>query len=190
VTTPFAFAEVAFLDAMPTTDIYLDSNVWDLSFDRNIDLAAEFPPDEFRLWITREMEFEIPKMPERKRKFVRATIATCNIGTDALFGFYDDSKPPDEQRVRGFDQGRWASKQELDFIAQEHRSDVVRPTKLQKHEADISLAARSFHSVVLTLDTKRGPLKRASRQGGKVVFLNGFDTCGISLREFVLQAIS
>jgi hypothetical protein len=188
VTTRFLLAEMAYLRAV-LTNIYLDSNVWDFLFDRNIYLSSEFPPEEVRLWITREMEFEIPQMPERKRTFVQTTIAKCNIGTDAFFGFFDDSRPPEEQRVQGFGHGRWASAQELDFLASENRSVVVRPTKLHKHEADVSLAARSFHSVVLTLDAKRGPLKRAFRQGGKVVFLNSFDTCSISLREFVLKAI-
>jgi len=55
---------------------------------------------------------------------------------------------------------------------------------LYKHEADISLAARSFHSVVLTHD-KSGPISAAYQQGGKVVCLTNFDASDMSLGEFV-----
>ena len=58
-------------------------------------------------------------------------------------------------------------------------------TKLYKDEADISLATRSFHSVVLSLDAKRGPINNAYKQGGKVVFLTDFDKSGKSLRDFI-----
>jgi hypothetical protein len=63
-----------------------------------------------------------------------------------------------------------------------------RPTKLHPGEADISLAARSFHSVVLSLDKKKGPLKDAYEQGGKVVFSTDFDKSGMSLSDFIKAA--
>ena len=47
---------------------------------------------------------------------------------------------------------------------------------------------RSIHSVALSLDTKSGPLKDAYRQGGKVVFLTGFDKSGMSLSDFIKAA--
>jgi hypothetical protein len=61
---------------------------------------------------------------------------------------------------------------------------------LYPKEADISLAARSFHSVVLTFDKKKGPLKDAYDQGGTVVFLTDFDKSGMSLRDFIKRAWS
>ena len=124
------------------------------------------------------MEFEIPQMPERKRTFVEATIAKCNIGTDAFFGFFDNSRPPDEQRVQGFGQGQWRANGNWISFPGEPKCRRA-PNKAHKHEADVSLAARSFHSVVLTLDTKRGPLKRAFRQGGKA-FFSMILTCAVS----------
>jgi hypothetical protein len=93
----------------------------------------------------------------------------CNIQTDVYFGFADDSMPAAQQRFGGFDVGRFASPEEIAFIASQRASSVERPTKLQKHEADISLAARSFHAVVLTLDRKRAALRNARKQGGKIV---------------------
>jgi hypothetical protein len=59
---------------------------------------------------------------------------------------------------------------------------------LYAKEADISLAARSFQSIVLSLDKKNGPLKSALKQGGKVVFLTDFDASGLSLRDFIKAA--
>jgi hypothetical protein len=109
----------------------------------------------------------------------------CNIQTDSYLGFADDSKPADEQRFGGFDVGRFASDEEIAFIASQKASSVVRPTKLQKHEADITLAARSFHAVVLSLDRKSVALRNAYDQGGKVVYLDDFDASSLSLAEFI-----
>lgn len=62
-------------------------------------------------------------------------------------------------------------------------------TKLYKNEADISVAARAIHSVVLTLDKKVGPINDAYKQGGNVVFLNDFDSSGLTLKEFILHSL-
>jgi hypothetical protein len=84
--------------------------------------------------------------------------------------------------------GRWAHPDEIAFFASQRAPQVERPTKLQKHEADISLAARSFHSVVLTLDKRSTALKAAYDQGGKVVWLNGFDASGLTLADYIRNA--
>jgi hypothetical protein len=175
--------------------VYLDSNIWNFLLDRRLDLAIELPRDEFSLFLTREAEIEIPPIPERKaelKAFVEKTITDCEIKTHSYFGFYDQSHPPNEQRVGGFDVGYWASKEELAFIEQQRSrlSTEKKPaTQLYRNEADISLAARSFHSVVLTLDKKNGPLKDAYEQGGKVVFLTNFDNSGMSLSAFIKTAL-
>ena len=168
-------------------EIYFDSNNWDFLQARNIDLAAEFPADRYRLWITREAEFEIACVPSGVRPYVEDAIARCGVRTDRIFGFYNQSLPMDEQRIAGFNQGRWISAEESAFIQGEGRSTAIRPTKLYKNEADIALAARSMHSVVLTLD-RTGPLKRAENQGGMIVSLEDFDASGLSLRQFVHRA--
>ncbi len=172
--------------------VYIDNNVWDFLFERQMDLAKELPRDEFCVCITREAEFEIPPMPPEKRVFVEATIARCKIITDVFFGFGSESLPLDEQRVGGFGEGRWISPEELAFIEQQQTAlkDRMRPTKLYGGEADLSLAARSVHAVVLSLDKKRGPINKAYEQGGKVVFLTDFDKSGLTLREFIHAALA
>lgn len=55
---------------------------------------------------------------------------------------------------------------------------------LNKQEADIELGALSVHNYVLTLDKKPGPLKSASENSGKVIFLNELSP---SLDPSVLQ---
>jgi hypothetical protein len=172
----------------PPYDIFFDNNVWDFLQARKIDLATEFPRDRYRLWITREAEFEIAAVPDAVRPYVEDAIKRCGVRTDRIFGFGNPSLPIDEQRVGGFGQGRWISPEEMDFIQGERQSTRLRRTKLFKNEADIALAARSMHTVVLTLDKKRGPLKRAANKGGKILFLKGFDASGLSLSAFVQRA--
>jgi len=65
-----------------------------------------------------------------------------------------------------------------------------RRSKLHPNEADVSLAARAFHSVVLSLDAKPGPIKDACQQGGMVVFLTDFDKSGLSLGDFILKSLA
>lgn len=174
--------------------VYIDNNVWDFLFKRQIDLSVELPRDEFCLCLTREAEFEIPPIPLEKaelKAFIEATIAKCGIQTDSFFGFNDDSLPPDEQRYGGWDVGRWITPEEMAFITQQRtalKDSKKRLTKLYPGEADISLAARSLHSVILSLDAKAGPINDAYKQGGKVVFLTDFDKSGISLSDFIKTA--
>lgn len=174
------------------TNIYIDHNVWDFLFDRQLDLTKELAAIEFALYLTREAEFEIPPTPDNKRQYIEETILKCNIEVRPYFGFYDNQHSSSDQRVGGFDVGYWASQEEINFIhSQRLRLGVKKKekTRLFKNEADISLAARSFQSVVLTLDKKAGPLLDAHQQGGKVVFLNDFDKSGLSLKEFIFSVI-
>lgn len=174
---------------MPTA-IYIDGNVWNFLFDRQLDLAVELPSRSWTLTHTREAEFEIPVGKPELDDFINSTMKRCNVRTDSFFGFSDANKPLDEQRFGGFNVGRWAHPEEIAFIANQRFSSVKRPTKLSKHEADISLAARALHSIVLTLDKKSAPLRIARSQGGKVVYLNDFDAGDMSLANFIINAIA
>ena len=174
--------------------VYIDNNVWDFLFERKIDLSLELPRDEFCLCLTREAEFEIATIPPGKvdPQFIEETVRKCTIEVRPYFGFYDENHSPAEQRVSGFDQGYWASREELAFIDQQKTrlGEVKKPkTGLYTNEADISFAARAFQSAVLTLDNK-GPINDAYKQGGKVVFLNDFDARGLSLKDFIKMHIS
>ncbi len=51
-------------------DIFIDNNVWDILWNQNVDLEVELPCEEFNLKMTREADFEIPKMPDEKRNYV------------------------------------------------------------------------------------------------------------------------
>ena len=142
------------------------------------------------LWLCREAEFEIPPIPDKRadlKAFIYDTIDRCTIRTDSFFGFYDKGLPAAEQRVEGFDVGRWAQPEELAFIEQQRTPLTGKnpKTKLLKNEADTSIAARAFTSIVLSLDAKKGPINNAYKQGGKIVFLNDFDDSGLCLSEFI-----
>lgn len=175
--------------------VYIDNNVWDFLLERKLDLAIELPREEYCLCLTREAEFEIPPIPVEKaelKAFIEKTIKDSGIETRPFFGFYDEGHPPDEQRVGGWGEGYWVSNEERAFIEQQKTrlGGGKKPsTRLYKNEADISLAARSFHSVVISLDKKTGPLNDAYKQGGKVVFLTEFDMSGMSLSDFIKQKI-
>ncbi|MQT83993.1 hypothetical protein SAMN04490192_3398 [Pseudomonas lundensis] len=176
--------------------IYIDNNVWDFLFERGMDLAHELPAPEFCLAITREAEFEIPPIPEEKadlKAFIQRTVKAV-VKTDYLFGFGNPAHPPNEQRVGGFDLGRFADESLLDFIRQQKTplSDRLNEkTRLRKNEADLSIAARSFTSVVITLDAKtKGPINAAYKAGGKIVYLTDFDKSGMSLREFIVAELA
>lgn len=175
--------------------VYIDANVWNLLFDHQIDLTAEFPANQYCLCMTREAEFEIPPIPEEKaelKTFINTTVQRA-VKTVPLFGFYDESVPVDEQRYGGGDQGCFASEAELAFMAQQRSTIGARmkaKSRLYPNEADVALASRSFESVVLTLDAKKGPLNTAYQQGGQVVFLDQFLTSGLCLRAFVERAIA
>jgi hypothetical protein len=91
--------------------VYLDNNVWDFLFERQIDLSSELPSDRFCLAITREAEFEIPTIPDHKdelKAYISRTIDRCGVRTDYLFGFRCESLSADQQRYGGFNIGRWA----------------------------------------------------------------------------------
>lgn len=178
------------MSTMPLS-LFIDSNAWDAFFDRGIDLHLELPSDQFSIQITREAEFEIPHMPHDKRQYVEAALNGKMISTDTYFGFYDESLSPEQQRVAGFDCGRFASEEEVAVLREERSSvgQTRRPTGLYKNEADVSLAARSTVSVVLTCDGK-GALKRAKTMyGGTIVDLKKWNT-GESLASFIRAELS
>ncbi len=83
-------------------------------------------------------------------------------------------------------------------VAQIRKRGPLRPPRklnmtVSPNEADISVGARSFRAVVLSLDEKRkgrkGPINDALAAGGKVIFLNDFNTSGKSLRDFILERL-
>jgi hypothetical protein len=166
--------------------LFIDSNAWDVFFERDIDLHLELHSDEFSILITKEAEFELSLMPVEKREYVEAAFKAKRILIDSYFGFYDESLSLEQQRLTGFDCGRFASEEELKVLREERSSigPTKRPTGLYKNEADVSLAARSMVSVVLTCDGKKA-LKRAREiYGGTVIDLKRWKS-GESISTFI-----
>ena len=54
----------------------------------------------------------------------------------------------------------------------------------------MAVGVRSVHSVVLTLDAKHGPIRRARKNAGRVVLLTDFDKHGMSLADFIKARLS
>lgn len=170
--------------------LYVDSNVFNFLFDKGINLREEFPADLYELRIIGEQDLEnraIPEGKEELRKFIYQAIESYPIKVDRLFGFYDERHDAFDQRVGGYGVGRYASLEEIEFIRVERKDHGEKKRSgLYKDEADISLGARALGGgIVLSNDSKKGPLPRAKEQGGRVVFLNEFDPSRESLRAYV-----
>ena len=171
-----------------TVTIYIDHNVWDYLFEKDVDLLSELPATKYVLAITREAEFEIPPTPDAKRQYITKALEACSVEARPYFGFFEDDHPANEQRVAGLDEGYFASAREVEFIESQRSrlsSEKKSKTRLFKNEADISLAARSFDSIVLTFDKKAGPLKDAFDLGGNVIYLESAQVTGLSIGTVV-----
>lgn len=167
---------------MGKASVYIDNNVWDILFNNNIDLSKELPSEEFSLAITKEATFEIDSIPNAELQYyARKQIEKCRIKIDAIFGWYDESLPREMQRFAGFGSnedpdsgGRLLSEEEAKvFIAEAPKEQdnprPVRPSGLYKHEADISLAARATHSIVLTCNIKQALKRSHAKEGSRVI---------------------
>ena len=174
--------------------ITLDNNVWNFLFDRNIDLASELPADIFVISITREVEIEasaIPHLDSKKalKEYIARTVASCGIETTWVFGFAHEGPGP--QRYGGFGVGVWQSPAETEFYATirerflEGKSQ--KKSQLFDNEGDAAVAAKSISSIAITceLPDKPGPLRFAAQHGGNVLYLQEFDTSGMTLRRYI-----
>lgn len=186
---------------MEKISVYIDNNIWDELYKYEIDLSEELPTSIFSLAITKEANFEIESIPHPEiKEYAKNQIKKCEIRTDAIFGFYDESLPAEMQRFEGFGSdddpdsgGRLLSDDEAAvFIAEnlniDSKNRSVRPTGLYKHEADISLAARATHSIVLTRNIK-GALKRAhQKKSARVIDMKLYKP-EIRLYDFIVSEI-
>ena len=177
--------------------IFIDSCAWDKLFYFKIDLAKEFPSNEFKLCLTREVNaFELNhlkgiKSKERLSAYIQDQIEKSSIQEHAYFGFCSYNDPPGyKSRRLGFNKGKWLTYDDSQVIQKYKFQGQIRPTGLYSNEADASLAVRAdLGSVVLTGETllKNGPLKKATKNSGRVLSLTKFRPNEMSLREFVLS---
>jgi hypothetical protein len=176
--------------------VTLDNNVWNFLFERQTKLREELPADQFALFITREVKIETLAIPKGGRKdalkqYIRETIAACGIQTTYVFGFATPGPGP--QRVGGFDQGTWQSQTEREFYDAISSRFLLGKSatrnQLTRNEADAAVAAQSFFSIALTCEklATAGPLRFAAEHGGKVLYLPGIETAGLSLKDYIRE---
>jgi len=174
--------------------ITLDNCVWDFLFYKNLNLALELPPDEFAVFITREVEIEGLAIPADDKKaalkdYIARTRISCDIRTTLVFGFATDGPGP--QRVGGFGQGTFQSQTEREFYAAIREQYLLgkgkKNSQLTNNEGDAAVAAQSFFSIVLTceLPNKSGPLRFAAEHGGKILYMGDFDKSGLTLKAYI-----
>lgn len=165
--------------------VYIDNNVWDLAYKYKINLTSCFPIHKFALAISKHGRFEIDQIPDNEKNdaLKRYIFSSLDSYVEEIhtFGFKNAHYSDHEQRVSGFGIGVFGSdleskeRKRLNKIygGKEKRKPEL---TLYKQEADIELGALSMKSYVITLDKKSGPLKNASENGGKVIFLNEIST--------------
>jgi hypothetical protein len=175
--------------------VTLDNNVWNFLFERRIDLASERPPEQYAIFVTREVEIEACAIPATASKaelkdYIARTIVTCGVRTTSVFGFA--RAEPGPERLGGFGQGSWQSSTEREFYAAISEQYLIGKgqtgSELWKNEGDAAIAAQSFFSIALTCErpnNKPGPLRFAAEHGGKILHLNGLDESGKTLRGFI-----
>ncbi|NOR17334.1 hypothetical protein GQ543_06475 [candidate division WOR-3 bacterium] len=171
-------------------NIYIDSNIWNFLYDNDIDMSKELPIAEFQLFIVGEQVLENRAIPEQKshiQNFIKEKMKDWSVKEDRIFGFFDDRHSNDEQRIGGFDGGRFISHEEGGFISQQSHKigSKKKKSRLYNQEADVVLGAMSMRFIVLTLDKKNGPLKDASEQGGRVLFVNEYDPSQEAFGEWI-----
>lgn len=168
-----------------TISVLIDSNAWDFLFDRAIDINLELPPEDFSLFITREVEIEIDAIPDVKKgidkrplkQYIRDSITQNQVRITATFGFAEANPVDGPATYAGFGQGTFQSGKERDWYGKEKiRGYILGKSKkgsgLSDNQADAAVAAASFDCVVLTCDKKSGPISEAAESGGNVIFLS------------------
>ena len=191
---------------MNKVSVAIDSNAWDFLFKRRIDLSVALPPEEFAIFITREVEIELGSIPDEDagggsklelKRYILEAKKNHLVKTTRVFGFAmreADGTLSKAQVYGGFSQGTFQSEEDRNWylrpdIQRQLCGKKKRPTGLGANQADASLGARSFNSFVLTVENpnKSGPLKIAAASGGKIVYLGGLDASGLSLRDYILR---
>ncbi len=149
--------------------------------------------------MTKEVSaFEVASIPTDKeaiRKYIERAIEACRIQVYSFFGFVSYADPPGyKHRIGGWGEGRWVSVEEARYIEYFRvRQENEKGSGLFDNEADASLAVHACTGkIVLTAERKNksGPLKKAARIGGWIVYLREYDPREESLRCFILRSVA
>nr|WP_181374743.1 hypothetical protein [Polaromonas sp. E10S]AWD71954.1 hypothetical protein pE10SP1_p007 [Polaromonas sp. E10S] len=184
-----------------TISVMLDSNAWNFLFDRAIDINHELPPEEFAIFITREVEIEICAISNDGKdgcdkrllkQYIQDSVALNRVRTSATFGFAEANPAEGPAAYGGFGQATLQSDQDRDWYKREktQASILGKPKKgsgLSGNQADAAVAASSFHCIVLTCDKKRGLISEAAELGGKVLFLSDDHLASQSLKQILFS---
>jgi len=184
-----------------TISVVLDSNAFNFLFDRDIDLKEVLPPEEFSVFIPREVEIEIEAIPETGKdgvdkrafkQFIKHTIANHSICTTAIFGFGEADQKDVPTVCGGFGHSNFQSNADRQYYARKETQEFIqgksrRKSGLTKNQADAAVAACSLHSIILTCDEKLGPIADVAKIGGKVVYLSDDALALGSLAEILRQ---
>lgn len=187
-----------------TISIFLDSNALNFLFEQAFDLIVELPPDEFSIFINRQVEIELMEIPNVSKKgvskmqlkqYIRDSIECRQVKTTAIFGFAEANSSSGKHRYGGFGSGTFQSENDRAWYQRGETKKFLHNEKvcgsgLIHNEADVSVAVCSFNSVVLTTDKKNGPISDAAKHGGKVIYLNDFDQQPLSLKMYILEKMS
>lgn len=157
-------------------------------------LRSNFRPRHSRSSSWREVEIEKDAIPNTEAKrgiieYIERTMRECNVAVASSFGFYVPGQKL--QRYGGFGHGTFASEAEnglrKELLTRFVVGNAETGSGLLRDEADLALAVQSAYGIVLTNErpTKNGPLQYAARKGGKVLYLEHFQSSGLSLRAFI-----
>lgn len=189
------------------TPVFVDSCAWNYLFELQVAMDQVFPPNEFQLFQTREVQIEISEIPDigvdgsdkrLLKRYIQNSREANSLQTTGTFGFRTfeaDGTPSRNQVNVGFGQGGFQSNEHRNWYAsKELRSHLdgksKRKSGLSHNQADASMAVRSFKSIILTNERKDkpGPLRLAAEQSGHNVYLQDLDETTTSLTEFVREA--
>jgi hypothetical protein len=173
--------------------VTIDSNVWNMLHDLDIELANELPARRFAIFLPREVEIELNAIPNiegkaKLRAYVERQRSHANVVVTHIFGFARQDGGP--ERVGGFGFGTFQSRDEREFYAAVRERFLIgkstKGSQLSGNEADAALGASSFSSVVLTRDARKaGPLQIAASLGGKILDMSAFENSGLPLAEAI-----
>ncbi|WP_144296036.1 hypothetical protein [Ancylobacter novellus] len=174
-------------------DVFIDSCAWNVLYDHGVDVASEMQAHNIRLAVSPELLIEVNAIPDTKSKlrgFILNNIDGCH--EDLIFGFDVPSVTFGQRRWGGFDNGRWATRDErIIHQTEQAMGRSRRPHGLRKHETDAGLAGRAYHSVVLSTAHQAAsvPMKLVDKSRSNILIVEDYIVSGQRLGDFIASRI-
>jgi hypothetical protein len=190
--------------------VILDGNVFDELFFMardGEDLCLHLRADQLDLFIVPETKMELLAIPGKSQEqhdkiaFFQKLVRDFDIKVVSPLpcGFADPSRPGDEERWGGFDDGIWLTDEEYSYIQRGSTSAPRRPTGLSPKEGDAYLAMRSVSGEYVILTSEKvgperkkavGPIQHAYSVGKPIISMAGFNPMKCKLWEFLQAALA